>query len=146
MDDMNDESGIERPRAVSERRYADAYPRAVKRRFAPRVLLSAAVILIVIGIAAYFYLWRDMGGAGQITAEEASRLTREVGSVILLPEGETPTVATVTDPAKLADQPFFKDSVSGDKVLIYAGSRKIILYRPSQKKIINVAVLNMDGS
>ena len=61
----------------------------------------------------------------------------------MLPTGETPTIATVTDASKLKDQAFFTNAVTGDKVLIYTNAKKAFLYRPSTNKIINIAPVNL---
>ena len=77
--------------------------------------------------------------------EEARKIVDQIGELVVLPEGEEPTVATVTDPTKLLDQPFFANSAAGDKVLIYQEAQRAILYRPSQNKVIEIAPLNTDG-
>lgn len=74
--------------------------------------------------------------------EESQELIEKVGRLIVLPENEQPTIATVTDLAKLKGQPFFARAQIGDKVLIYSQSKKAILYRPSADKIIEVAPFN----
>ncbi|GIW62868.1 MAG: hypothetical protein KatS3mg090_0694 [Patescibacteria group bacterium] len=58
---------------------------------------------------------------------------------IILNDNEVPTIATVTDEAKLKNQEFFKMAKNGDVVFIFTESRKAILYRPSIDKIIEVA-------
>lgn len=75
--------------------------------------------------------------------EEVGKLIEEVGKIIALPQGETPTVATVTDLEKVKNQAFFANAQNGDKVLIFANAKKAILYRPSEKKIIEVGVVNV---
>lgn len=77
--------------------------------------------------------------------KEAMAIVEQVGKLVILPEGEEPTVATVTDPTKLADQPFFANSQAGDKVLIYTTAQRAILYRPSSNKVIEIAPLNLGG-
>lgn len=78
--------------------------------------------------------------------EESKKIVDEVGKLVVLPQGEEPTVATVTDPTKLNDQPFFANSLAGDKVLIYQDAQRAILYRPSENKVIEIAPLNLDGA
>ena len=120
------------------------------RKITPSFLI---VILLVItfgaGSAAY-YFWRknyDLKNNPQkIAQEEIIDIVKKVGELIMLPEGETPTVATVTDPEQLRDQSFFAKTKVGDKVLIYTNARKAILYRPDQHKIIEVAPLNIGGA
>ena len=51
-------------------------------------------------------------------------------------------MATVSDPEKLKDQPFFAKAQKGDKVLIYSNSQKAILYSPTEDKIVEVAPIN----
>lgn len=75
--------------------------------------------------------------------DESKTLIQAVGKLIELPANEDPTVATVSDKTKLADQPFFAKAENGDKVLIYSAAKKAILYRPSLNKIIDVAPVNI---
>src|SRR3989344_7670557 len=56
--------------------------------------------------------------------EEVKKLLEEVGRLISLPEGEEPTVTTVTDVEKLKDQAFFAKAKNGDKVIIYTQAKK----------------------
>jgi hypothetical protein len=80
------------------------------------------------------------------SAAEIQELVSKVSKLIVLPENEEPTVATVTDPEKLSSQDFFSSAQTGDKVLIYASAQKAILYRPSEGKIIEVAPINADAN
>ena len=61
-----------------------------------------------------------------------------VGKLMKLPTNEQPMVATVTDPAQLQGQEFFKPAIQGDKLLVYKNAQLAILYRLSENKIINV--------
>ena len=67
----------------------------------------------------------------------------EISKIMILPVGEDPTVATVADPEKLKGQSFFVNAKKDDKVLIYTNAKKAILYRPSERKIVEVAPLNI---
>lgn len=77
---------------------------------------------------------------------QTESLIKEVGAITVLPADETPTVATVADASKLKNQAFFKDAQNGDKVLIYTKAKKAYLYRPSTKKIIQIAPVNIGAS
>ncbi len=81
-------------------------------------------------------------GAVQQQAE-VDALIAEVGKLIDLPKDEKPTVATVSDSDKLKDQQFFKNAKTGDKVLIYTSTKRAILYRPSEHRIIDVGAVNI---
>jgi hypothetical protein len=75
--------------------------------------------------------------------EDNKKVLDAVAKLALLPEGETPTIATVTDAPKLktSGQAFFAKAADGDKVLIYTQALKAIMYRPSENKIIEIAPL-----
>ncbi len=77
--------------------------------------------------------------------KEIEKYVTEVSKLMLLPE-EDPTLATVADPTKVKDQPFYKNAEEGDKVLIYYAAKKAILYRPSENKIIEVGAVNIADS
>ena len=74
---------------------------------------------------------------------ENQLLIDEVGKLIALPTDEKPTIATITDVEKVKDQVFFRNAQNGDKVLIYVNAKKAILYRQSQKKVIEVGPINI---
>ena len=101
-----------------------------------------AIFLIALGVLAFFGYKYYQSKQNDTTAE-TNDLVQELSTLIDLPTGETPTLATVTDKDKLASQSFFKNAQNNDKVLIYVKSGKAILYRPSTHKIIDVSVVNI---
>lgn len=119
-----------------------------------QLILLIVALIILAGIGGYLVsTYKDSFLPGQTNTagsakkealeEENKKLIAEVGKLIQLPVGEDPTVATVTDVTKLEDQPFFKNSKNGDKVLIYTQARKAILYDPAAKKVIDIAPINI---
>lgn len=111
--------------------------------------LSAIVVLVIllflsVGIAGYFYYQYKNVATVSGEVDEIASLKKTIGAMIELPEGEDPTLATVTDKEKLAEQPFFQKAENGDKVLIYANTGRAILYRPSTKKIVDVTTVNVN--
>jgi hypothetical protein len=77
-------------------------------------------------------------------AAEVQSVIAEVSKLIDLPADEQPVLATVADVEKLKEQPFFRKAVNGDKVLIYGSDRRAILYRPSEKRILEVGAININ--
>ena len=117
-----------------------------------RGYIKQHVLIILVGLAVvsggsvtYFYneLREVKQDPNKVSQEETNRVIAQVAKLIVLPEGETPTLATISDPEKLKDQPFFAKAQTGDKVLIYTNARKAILYSPTQNKIVEVAPINL---
>ncbi len=113
------------------------------RRFYKVVVPLVALAALV--VAGYFYnqvrvLKQDPQA---VAKQEAASLVSKVGKLVVLPEEEVPTVATVSDPEALKDQPFFSKAQAGDKVLIYAEAKRAILYSVTLNKVIDVAPLNI---
>ncbi|MBI2003531.1 MAG: hypothetical protein HYS78_00925 [Parcubacteria group bacterium] len=113
------------------------------KRLMPYVLTF--LVLVAAGFSVYF--WNEAralkANPQRATQEETLKLIGAISKLIVLPEGENPTVATVTDPEALSSQPFFANAQAGDKVLIFTNSRKAILYSPTQNKIVEVAPINI---
>jgi len=86
---------------------------------------------------------------GQQTLAETQRtlLLEAVGKLILLPEDEVPTIATITSVEELSEQqPFFKDATNGDKLLVYSESKRAIIYSPKKDTLVNVGALFLNDT
>lgn len=112
-----------------------AIPRPGKKFFLP---LAALILLVALSVGGFFYYQKRTNAK---TNSSNTDVSSQVGKLIELP-AESPTIATVSDVAKLANQPFFAHAQNGDKVLIYQNAKKAILYRPSTNKLIEVAAYN----
>ena len=105
------------------------------------------ILFVVVGgslaTSGYFYKQYEKikKNPNLVAQEEVKNLVTQVGQLMVLPVDEVPSVATVVDKDKLKDQPFFKNTVKDDKILIYTKAKKAILYRPSTHKIIEFAPL-----
>jgi hypothetical protein len=121
-------------------------PLRKKRSF---ILFGIVLIgLFLLGVLGYLLTQNQVlqGVLGKADKDEVDVLVEEIGSIIALPTGEVPTIATVSDKTKLSDQAFFRKAENGDKVLIYANAKRAILYRPSMKKIIDVTTIDLGNS
>lgn len=109
------------------------------------LIILIGVAVLSSGTAVYFYNQYSglKQGPNKVAQEELSKVVAQVGKLIVLPEGETPTLATVADPNKLKDQAFFANAKTGDKVLIYTNAKKAILYNPELNKIVEVAPIDI---
>jgi hypothetical protein len=112
----------------------------------PKIVIGV-VVLAAVGAAYFFYtpLKKMTSNETMTETAEIKDVVKKVGKLMVLPEGEEPTLATVSDPSKLKDQPFFKNAQLGDKVLLYTKAQKAILYRPTLNKIIEVAPINLSA-
>ncbi len=123
-------------------------PGIFRRKPSRRVLFVSFVLLIAVVGSILFLLNRQshqVADSSKPLPREAKTLLDELGQKMELPQGETPTMATVTDVSKLDSQPFFKNAQNGDSIIIYSTSRKAILYRRSTHKIIEVAPININS-
>jgi hypothetical protein len=107
---------------------------------------SIAYVLLVLflfstGTALYFYKKSAaLKAIPQVQSQnETADLIEKVSKIILLPEGEVPTIATVSNPEELRSQPFFEKAKVGNKVLLYQIAKKAYLYDPTANKIIEVS-------
>ncbi|MEI6400272.1 MAG: hypothetical protein WCO58_02005 [bacterium] len=118
----------------------------IKQKFSKIALYVVLVIAVVFAVYFYIQLYTLKKNPQAISQKETSELVSKVGKLVFLPKDEVPTIATVTDPNLLKEQPFFVNAQKGDKVLIYAQSKKAILYSVSLNKVIDVAPLNIGSS
>jgi len=122
----------------------------LQRSFSKPIIIIGGIILALIIFLPSFYFYnkyqslkKTVSDPSDSAKKEVNTLVALVGKLIELPEGEEPTVATVSDKDKLSPQPFFDKAQNGDKVLIYSKAKKAILYRPSTNKIIEVGPVSI---
>ncbi|MFA6095619.1 MAG: hypothetical protein WC767_02140 [Candidatus Paceibacterota bacterium] len=111
----------------------------------PNTMKTAFVALLIIAVV--FITWTIILSSrinvleDPVALNEAriAQYVREIGKAIVLPEGEAPTLATISDPEALKSQPFFANAKVGDIVLVYEVAKKAVLWRPSEKRLIEVS-------
>lgn len=104
------------------------------------------VVAIALAGLMYMQLMKVKQNPQAQAQKEVRELVAKVSKLVVLPEGETPTVATVSDPEALKDQAFFTNAQKGDKVLIYTNAKKAVLYSVTTNKILDVAPLNIGNA
>jgi hypothetical protein len=112
----------------------------------PFLVLAA---IVVIGLGVYGVMVHSQTEASTNSADaqkDAVALADAVGKLMVLPQGEVPIVATVSDLSKLQGQPFFAGAKVGDKVLIFNTAQKAVLYDPIANKIVNIAPIGINSS
>ncbi len=114
---------------------------------AKNLVLTVLVIFLLGSMFAAYYFYSQFNALKEnpqaAAQKEVRSLVAKVGQLIVLPVGEDPTVAVVTDLERLKDQPFFANAQKGYKVLIYTNARKAILYDPVNHRIVEVAPVNI---
>lgn len=112
-----------------------------------RKMLAGAVVIVVLLLGTTYYFYRQYNSIKanpqKFVQQSVDNIVGEVGKYMRLPDGETPTIATVVDVEKLKSQAFFTNAKNGDRVLIYTNARKAILYNPNEHKIIEVAPITL---
>ena len=108
------------------------------------IILVILIIMALVFSGVYFNKYRKLTqDPNKENAAKISELIQKVGKIIDLPTGENPVMATITDTAPLANNPFFAHAKIGDQVLLYAASKKAYLYDPKANLLIEVASLNI---
>ena len=126
------------PETKTEEVIPQLIPKKELKKYSYKKIIIIFISLLVLGLGGYgmkHYFSQKSGG-------DTTQVLLEVEKLTELPQGETPTIATVTDVKPLQSQDFFKDAQTGDKLLLFTKSKRAILYRPSTNKIIVVAPLN----
>lgn len=115
--------------AASVKNPAKGYASNYKRH-----LLTASLAIMMVGFVgfssymAYAYV---SGNNADVVAK--------VGNHIILPQSETPKVYIVqSEKSEIFQNPLFKGIQVGDNVLSYTSSGKVIIYRSSEDKVVNI--------
>jgi hypothetical protein len=113
------------------------------------VPIAAIVIVLIISLAGYYIYTKQneyKTANNPVKAKEVAEDLAKIVSKIYQVPNETPTIATVVDVKDLPLDPFYKDAKEGDKILIFEAYQQVLLYRPSENKIIAVGSMAPDPS
>ncbi len=110
------------------------------KKFYFLIIFLALFVLLACYTAFYFYKKsKVVTMKEENTAQEQLEETLTLlGSIAILPAGDEPVLAIVSDPSQLKNDAFFVDSQIGDRVIIYPKIGRAFLYRPSVNKIVNI--------
>lgn len=101
------------------------------------------MLLSLIAISTYFFISR---GKNDDSRAQLNKTISKLSSLMVLPENEEPTLATVDNPGALTDPQLKAVAKTNDKVLLYYTAKKVIVYRPSVNKIVDIFPLILDPS
>jgi hypothetical protein len=110
---------------------------------------TVLVIGLIIGLVVGYVVLGMYRVSPQISATTAAQQAEQqklmaqyvasVGKLMILPKGEDPVIATITDAKALAkDQIFYSNAQNGDIVMVYQKAMQAIIYSPSRNVIVNV--------
>jgi hypothetical protein len=109
----------------------------LRRNFFWAVTVVAILLLAVAFEAGRWSVYHAHPELSQ--AEQAATILNNVGHLIQLPSGETPTMATINNAASAkTSQPFLVNAQDGDVLIVYPDAGEALLYRPSTDKLIAV--------
>ena len=75
----------------------------------------------------------------ELDKAQTQALLEKIGRLIVIPKDEEPVVATISDIEALAnEQNFYRDAENGQKLVIFYGVQKAIIYDEATNKLINV--------
>jgi hypothetical protein len=127
-------------------------PASLKKSVLKKTLVLAAILVPFLALVAfggyYFKKYNDLSrmSAKDFQNRENGKVLKEVGTLYDLPKNEEPVIGYVSDKEALKKQyDFFNQAENGDITLIYQQAKLAILYRPSSKKIVNTAPLNIQN-
>lgn len=113
------------------------------------IIFAVAALLILAGIGGTYYFYKQysktkvlLSDPSAVDKAESEAILGKLKKLMILPNDENPSIATVLDASKLKDQPFFTNAENGDKVIIYTKSQIAILYSPGKNLIVNVAPIS----
>ena len=105
------------------------------------IILGALLIITSAGTFLLYQKYRQV--LANNPKREAQSIIDQVAKIVELP-GEQPEVATVKDAAKLSNAVLAKKTENGDKLLIYGESKRIVIYRPSTQRVVDILTVQSD--
>lgn len=108
-------------------------------------MIALTIIVVILGVAGFLYYnyhkAQQQLQPNNSNQTESEQLLTKLSKLIDLPQ-EEPTIATIKDITKLQSQPIFQKGKNGDKVIIFPKAQELIIYDPTENKIISVSKID----
>lgn len=112
------------------------------RRRKQTLFIGILVILLLLATSAcVFFFMKYQDAQAESAAKQRSDLVATIGKAVLLPAGEEPGLSTVIDKSKLSNPTLRERAKNGDKLLIYTKAGRLIIYRPSTGKVVDMLTI-----
>src|SRR5262245_41595293 len=108
-----------------------------------RGLIFALVILLLLTIGVSAWLFTKYRQALQQPDQERIQIIRRISPIIALPT-EQPSLSTVVDKTKLTSTALKNITQNQDKLLIYPKAKRVIVYRPSTGKVVDMLTIQAE--
>lgn len=102
--------------------------------------LMVIVMIITLSAALALIIFRYRKANAVLPTDDSARIaviTKQLQASVVLPEGDA-AIAHVVDTSKLTDPQLAVQAKNGDDLLVYAKAKRVILYRPSSRHIIDM--------
>lgn len=104
---------------------------------------ARTVLIITLAVIAGVVIGVKLIGRGS-GIRDLSSVKRSVDKLMILPKDEEPTLLIVEDKKQVKDQFLNAKSENGDEVLVYTKNKMVIIFRPSNNKIVAVGTVTVD--
>ena len=112
-----------------------------------KVLQFVVLALLLISLAGNYFLYQQnkklATNPQAAVQEQIQQVVDRVSKLMVLPADETPTIVTIANTNEIKNQPFFANTKPGDQVLMYPNAQRVVIYRPSDNRIIEVGFINI---
>lgn len=102
------------------------------------VLLSLLLVVAVAGCGYWF--WQYKKTSNDTPQAKQRQLVGQLDKVAIRPN-EEPVISTVMDASKLTNKTLARQARDGDTLFIFAKSHRIILYRTSEHKVVDMLTI-----
>ena len=102
-----------------------------------------AIISVIAAIVVIILVVSDNSPQNQKSyLSDTQRIIDSVSDILVVIDDDEPLVFTVSDPEKIINETAFSDVREGDQILIYRKKERVVVYRPSIGKIVDILPLN----
>ncbi len=107
----------------------------IKVKLKKTSMLVLVIIVLLLSGGYYFYKYTMVMRSDK--KYQNIKLVSAISKSLVLPN-EVPTIVSVLNHTKFNNETLRNSSKDGDKLIVFSQSKKLILYRPSSKKVVEV--------